>query len=77
MENTTSTIFLEKEIRSLEVEKALLFDKINDSVTQIVDSTPNIDLIEKFHDFGTLQFRIMIKKRELLQLTQNITSDES
>ncbi len=67
----------EKKVRALELEKALLFDEINDSLQKIGNSSEiHTQLQENFYKFGVTQHTLMIEKRELLKLTQNIISDE-
>lgn len=67
----------EKKVRTLELEKALLFDEINDSLQKVGNSSEiHTQLQEKFYKFGITQHTLMIEKRELLKLTQNIISDE-
>lgn len=67
----------EKKVRALELEKALLFDELQEELKEPVFSSeiPN-ELKEKFYKFGKVQYNIMNEKRELLKLTQNIISDE-
>ena len=67
----------EKKVRALELEKALLFDEINDSLQKVGNSCEiHTQLQENFYKFGVTQHNLMIEKRELLKLTQNIISDE-
>lgn len=67
----------EKKVRALELEKALLFDEINNSLLKFGNSSEiHEELKEKFYKFGITQHTLMIEKRELLKLTQNIISDE-
>lgn len=67
----------EKKVRALELEKALLFDELQEELKQPVFSSSIYAYIkEKFYKFGECQYKLMIEKRELLKLTQNIISDE-
>jgi len=73
---------IEKTLRSLMVEKALLFDELSEKITskdssgtfEIEDSSA--ETRKKFLKYGILSIFIKNKKRELLKLTQNIMQDE-
>lgn len=68
----------EKKVIALELEKALLFDEINEILkTTGISALIDAELKEKFYKFGVTQHHLMVEKRQLLNLTQNPISDES
>jgi len=82
MGNAIDILDLEKTLRSLNVQKALLYDELSEKIIsndnsgyfEIEDHSPEIR--QKFLKYGILSIFIKNKQLELLSLTQNIISDE-
>lgn len=77
MENTKQIQVLEKKLRGLKVEKAILYSNLSEKITTNENYT-EIQVVNHgdFNNFGIICVLIQNLERELLRLTKNIIQDE-
>lgn len=77
MENTKQIQELEKKLRGLKVQKAILYSNLSEKITTNENYT-EIQVVNHgdFNNFGITCVLIKNLERELLRLTKNIMQDE-